>query len=159
MKGNPQIYYFREFIYSAFLAEVINRIRISLYKNYQKSISEKTWFSWAVLNGQGENATRHSRPAPDSNSLSACLLQEDPRKFQIPAYCLPDSLLVPQRSTCTHGFNYRLENLGGEGRRSGRLFRMSLEISEHIMMAQGVQILPNLNEQAVKTTDSKREKS
>lgn len=41
VKGNPQIYYFREFIYSAFFAEVINRIWISLYKNYQKSIGEK----------------------------------------------------------------------------------------------------------------------
>lgn len=30
VKGNPQIYYFREFIYSAFFAGVINRIQISL---------------------------------------------------------------------------------------------------------------------------------
>ena len=129
-----------------------------LYKNYQKSISEKTWSSWAVLNGQGTSPARHSRLAPDTSSLSACLSQKDPRKFHIPVYCWPDSFLV-QHSTCTHGFNYRLKNLGGEGRRSRRLFRISLEISVHIMMSHGMQFLPNLNEQAVKTTNSKRGES
>lgn len=101
------------------------------------------------MNGQGENAARYSRLAPDTSGLSTGLSQQDPRKFHIPVYCLPDSFLVPQHSTCTHGFNYRLENLGGEGRRSGRLVRISLEISVHVMTAHGVQFLPNLNEQAL----------
>lgn len=85
--------------------------------------------------------------------LSACLSQEDPREFQTPVHCLSDSFLGPQHSTCTRGFNYRLENLGGEGRQRGRPVRISLETSVHVRTAHGVQFLPSLNEQAVKTTN------
>lgn len=81
--------------------------------------------------------------------LSACLSQEDPREFQTPVHCLSDSFLGPQHSTCTRGFNYRLENLGGEGRQRGRPVRISLETSVHVRTAHGVQFLPSLNEQAL----------
>lgn len=52
----------------------------------------------------------------------------DHRKFHIQACCLTNSLLVPQPSVRTRGFNYQLR-IWGEGR---RLFRISLEMSVHV---------------------------
>lgn len=79
-----------------------------LYKNYQKSISEKTWSSWA--DGQVRTQVGHS--IRWARTLHKLVFH---RKFHIWACCLANSFPELQHSICSHGFNYKnLQERGGD---------------------------------------------
>lgn len=77
-----------------------------LYKNCQKSISEKTWSSWAL------GMVRWGTASGWARTLHKLVFH---RKFHIWACCLANSFLEPQHSICTHGFNYKLRICGKGG--------------------------------------------